>query len=165
MKVSIGRGLATCFGVLILAGCGTISSRPTNEPHDPPGTIQPTAGAPQRCPLGMVGTNVAIADAADGVDISFTTAGDIEELRRRVRDQAANYGPGAHRGLGHGGAHSGAQTHGLRLSEVSSIDARVQDIEGGARLHVMTTDAAQMTRVRSEIHDRAARMVALGDCP
>ena len=163
MKITIGPRILGCLGVLVMAGCATTS--PPAPAHDPPGEIVTTAGALRTCPLGLTGTAVAIVDTPEGVDISFTTKGNVDELRRRVRDQAANYGPGSHRGLGHGGMHSGAQTHGLRLSELPSIETRVQDIDGGARLNVMTTDIAARPRVRSELHERAAQIVAVGECP
>jgi hypothetical protein len=157
------------FGAVVAAGCAASSPPPPSSPSSEPSsssTIAPTPGARATCPLGVTGAEVAVSDEASGaVAIAFTTKGDVAELRRRVRDQAANYGPGAHQGLGHGGAHAGAQTHGLRLSELPAIDAQVSDIDGGARLLVATKDAAERDHVRSELHERAAKIVALGDCP
>ena len=157
----VSSPIASVAFVILMAG-SCARSRPA---ADVVGAITPTAGAARTCPLGVNGAKVAVVDAADGVDVSFTTGGDVDELRRRVRDQAAEHGPGAHAGLGHGGSHIGAQVHGLRLWEIGQVAASASDIEGGARLHVVPTNPADTVRVRAALHDRAAYIVALGDCP
>ena len=45
------------------------------------------------CPLGVVGARVSLHDRDDGVDVTFTADRNVEQLRRRVRNQAADTDP------------------------------------------------------------------------
>jgi len=138
----------------------------SSAPAKTAGAIEPTPNGPVTCPLGMTGTQVAAVDTPDGVDVTFTTKGDLVELRQRVEAQAEFHGPGKHEGPGHAGVHAGAHTHGLRLTEIDApMKATVTDVDGGSRLHVAATNASDLAKVRSGVHERAAKIVALGDCP
>jgi hypothetical protein len=126
---------------------------------DPP----PYSRGTRECPLGFVGAHVTIDDTPDGAVFTFTTDERVAELRERVATSAAMYGPGAHRGLGHGGEHGLGQKHGLALSELP-VTTAVETIEHGARLRVLITDFARRAEVRQALHERAER-VAAGECP
>jgi hypothetical protein len=160
MAIQLGSSALINVAVILIVGSCATRARQA----DLPGTIPATAGAQPTCPLGLVGTKVAIADVNGGVDLSFTTSGDVNELRRRVRNQALEHGPGAHAGLGHGGTHMGAHTHGLRLWQIAPVTATATDLDDGARLHVVAKDPAASERVRVALHERAAYIVALGEC-
>jgi hypothetical protein len=69
-----------------------------------PGVSQTSAGAPEpqalgsggmtsgamdtECPMSLSGTTVQTMDTADGTAMTFTTTGDVSDLRRRVRMMA-----------------------------------------------------------------------------
>jgi hypothetical protein len=40
------------------------------------------------CPMEVPGTTASVADTEDGVAITFTTTGDVAELRQRVHGMA-----------------------------------------------------------------------------
>jgi hypothetical protein len=144
---------------LLLTACA--SAKPTVATYQPTNALTPTARA---CVLGMRGTRLAIEDHGDSTEITFTADKNVDELQRRVHDQAAGFGPGAHSGLGHGGTHGGAHVHGLRLSWLPPTRVTVEDLDLGARISIAAVDPAQRDEVRAGVHERAARM-ASGDCP
>ena len=112
----------------------------------------------------MENATIAVVDTAGGVDLTLTAPAErVQELRRRTRDVAALYGPAAHRGLGHGGKHLGAQRHGLRLSELPALRADVDDVEGGARLHLVAKISEQADELRARVHERVDEVRA-GPC-
>jgi hypothetical protein len=137
----------------------------------PPGTPFLRLGEPApssestTCPFGFRGTRVAFEDTADGVDILLTASGDVAELRRRAKDAAAMYGPGAHRGLGHDGTHGSGLHHGLGLDRLGArVRAEEQDTAVGACIHVAAVDSADLARVRTAVRARADA-VRVGSCP
>jgi hypothetical protein len=104
------------------------------------------------------------ATTAGGIDVTITAPpAYLEELRRRIRDAAALYGPGAHKGLGHHGMHLGAQRHGLRLTELPPLYASVDDVDGGARLHLVAKLSMQSDELRAKLRDRID-LVRAGPC-
>lgn len=164
MRTIILLGAIVCVGAAACAETATPPKDPGAVTHA--GVIEPTPNARPTCPLGMTGTEVAVANTPDGVDVSFTLKGDVSELRERVNSQAAVHGPGRNAGLGHGGIHNGAHTHGLRLSELDfPVHATATDIDGGGRVHVFANSPADVDKLQREVFERAAKIVALGDCP
>lgn len=117
------------------------------------------------CPLGVPETRIDVEDTPDGVDAVFRTSAEhVNELRGRVRDQAAIHGPDAHAGEGHGGVHGTGQGHGMRLWDMPAKGASAADIEGGARLHVVASDAAHVAELRTRVRERIATLDS-HDCP
>lgn len=106
-----------------------------------------------------------MSDTDDGVVFTLRAFGDVGELRRRARDAAAMYGAGAHRGLGHEGAHGGGHRHGLGLSRLGvPVEAEVEDTPDGARLLVRPKNAADLKRMRAALREREGSTRA-GECP
>ena len=117
------------------------------------------------CPLGVPETRIDVEDAPDGVDAVFKTSSEhVNDLRHRVRDQAAIHGPDAHLGTGHGGVHGTGQGHGMRLWDMPAREASAVDIDGGARLHVVASDAAHVAELRARVRERVATLDS-HDCP
>lgn len=75
------------------------------NPEGPTGAQVPTGGqtahhgaghhgpgmAHEACPMALPGTTVAASETDDGAALTFSTSGDVEELRRRVRAAAAHH--------------------------------------------------------------------------
>jgi hypothetical protein len=163
-EVSTMRTSSIILGAI---ACLVVACAETPTPaKDPVTTSAPTPRARATCPLGLAGTMVAVDDTPDGVDVTFRTDGNVTELQKRAAMQAANHGPGQKAGLGHGGMHNGAHTHGLRLSEVGfPVHTTTTNTADGARVHVAPDNAANVVTLRQEIRERAAKIVSLGDCP
>jgi hypothetical protein len=135
----------------------------TRAPTTPVPTSAPSE-EPSGCPLGVEDAQIKVLDTPSGVDLTLTAPADrVDELRRRARDAAALHGPGAHEGLGHEGVHMGAQRHGLRLTEMPPMDASVEDVQGGAILHLYAKVAAQRDELREKVHGRVDEIMA-GPC-
>ena len=117
------------------------------------------------CPFGVRGARVRMSDTEDGVVIALRAYGDIEEVRRRARDAAAMYGPGAHRGLGHDGKHGGGHQHGLGLGHLGvPVQAEAENIDDGARIIVRPKAASDLERMRTALWHREGSARA-GECP
>lgn len=145
----------------MLAGCG-LTSGETREPAalqvPPPrhqhGDGENAAKMAAMCPMEVSGTVVAATDVEGGIGLSFkTTAGDVAELRRRVRRMAEMHDqPGGSNILGAGGM------------KMTPATASVEDIDGGARLVLQPKDAAQLGALREHVRMKAQRMAG-GECP
>jgi hypothetical protein len=110
------------------------------------------------------GARVAVENTRDGADVVMTAFGDATELRQRARDAAAMYGPGAHRGLGHGGHHGDGKQHGLNLGTLGvRVVAAEEDTPDGARIHVASVDPQEMKRMRAALVARVDD-ARTGDC-
>jgi hypothetical protein len=153
------RGLLAGTGLaLLLVACA--------PPHESGVSIKDAHSPVVRaCPLGVPETRVDVEDVPDGVDVVFkTSAAHVNDLRRRVADQAAIHGPDAHAGTGHGGVHGTGQGHGMRLWDMPAKGANAVDIEDGARLHVVATDGAHVAELRTRVRERVATLDS-HDCP
>lgn len=151
--------------VLLLAGSG-LAFAGCAPPRDSGVSIR-DAHSPivKACPLGVPETRIEVEDVPDGVDAVFTTgSAHVNDLRRRVRDQAAIHGPEAHLGTGHGGVHGTGQGHGMRLWDMPAREAFVVELADGARLHVVASDAAQVADLRARVRQRVATLDSR-DCP
>jgi hypothetical protein len=117
------------------------------------------------CPLGVPDARIDVEDVPDGVDAVFTTSSvHVNDLRHRVRDQAAIHGPDAHLGTGHGGVHGTGQGHGMRLWDMPAREASVVEVDTGARLHVVASDGAHVAELRARVRERVATLDS-HDCP
>ncbi len=151
------------IGALSLAGCMTSHAHEstTTQSATQPGTGGSEMGA--MCPLAVPGTPVREQDVAEGGALVFTTTqGDVMELRRRVAQMADlhNRHVARHRQMeqqGTGGAGPGPM-------EVPNAQARVEDVEGGARIVYTPADPAQIPMLREQLVRHASEM-ASGNCP
>jgi hypothetical protein len=117
------------------------------------------------CPFGIRGTRVQMEDTRDGVVLSLHAFGDVEDVRRRARDAAAMYGPGARMGLGHGGAHGKGEQHGLGLVHLGvPVNAMAEDTPEGARIFVWPKRAEDVGKMRAALVERERR-TRTGECP
>lgn len=180
------RIAAMTMGALLLpslSGCMSAMMASHAAPAAAPAAAGSPAGAPatmQACPMAVPGTQVMASETAGGEALTFTTtAGDVEELRRRAHAMAGMHGHhhamGAGMqhmagGMGHGAAMMGPDTtgggsmggaeatggHGSHAMPPSS--ATVQDVEGGARIVVQPRDPADLEKVRLAISEQAERL-------
>ena len=139
-----------------LVGCG--SSSTTGETTTTPaagggGEHCGMEGMAEMCPMQVTGTTVAAADTEAGVALAFTTTtGDVEDLRRRVHHMAEM----------HNEHHAGGMTgEGMQMPAAT---ATAEDVEGGARLLLVPTDATQLDALRAHAHTHAEQMNR-GECP
>lgn len=156
----LSPALAVSVAVLALA-CSRTSGPAPEEPRG----IEPLVSAPPEgpCPLGAPGTEATVTQPEGAIDVTFTTKGNVDELRRRVSEAAAMYGPGAHKGEGHAGEHGAGQRHGLRLWQMPAARATVEIVDGGARLHLMPEDVAKLAELREALRVRVAELMTR-DC-
>lgn len=140
------------LSAFLLLGCSAAKETPAQAPPRP----EAFAG----CPLGVPGTVVVAEETADGIDLTFTTRGFTDELRARAREAAAMHGPGARQGIGHGGHHGEGGHHGLMGLQLPPARATVDDVEGGARLHLIPSDGADRDVLVRKAKERVKDMTA-----
>jgi len=124
---------------------------PVVPPRDP-------GGVARSCPLGVAGAQVSVEDTQDGIAMTFLSQENAFVLRERVRDAAAMHGPGGRRGYGHRGEHGDGGEHGLQPVQLPPARAAVTEIDGGARLSLVPSDAADVERLRAKVRERAKAM-------
>lgn len=138
-----------------LIGCGSPPIRMGERREPEPSTT---------CPSGMPGARIRMVETEDGVAFLLKAYGDVGDVRRRARDAAAMYGPGAHRGRGHDGTHGEGQQHGLALDRLGvPVVVDATDTNDGARVHVRPKDPADLQKLREAATARERR-VRSGDC-
>lgn len=134
----------------LAAGCSTAS--PKGET-----TVTRAEAVRPPCPLGVDGARVGVEDTPDGVMLTFTSAEKTDELRTRVRDAAAMYGP-RKMGQGHDGKHAQGGHHGLMPMQMPPAYAASEDVPSGARLRLTPVEPADLPALRARAHERAAAM-------
>lgn len=152
--------LPLAFAFVLLAACNTLTLGAADR-----GSVKSRALV-EACPLGVPWTTVSVTDSESGALIDFRSSSPqhVDELRRRVRDQASAYGPEHHRGAGHDGEHHGTRDHGLRLWELGPLETEVIDTPAGARLLVVPLDPVRRFELRERIAARVAHLQSQ-DCP
>ena len=147
--------LAQCSLIVVLAlgGCGNspketrqlgviTAEPPCNTavrlvpPHVMAKTRAEQATHEAHCPMRVSGTTVTSSDVEEGVALYFTTSGDVNELRQRVRELATTH------------AHDGA----------SPSDACGCPLLGGARLLLVPNERNEVIRLRARVAERLARL-------
>lgn len=192
------RNLFLTIPAMALAACA--SSQASREPTTSasPATAESSGmqgegmrgGMAGMCPMQVEGTTVRAADVEGGVALTFTTSGDVAELRRRVAHMAEMHGHhGEHHGhgmgmhgqsSGGGGEHAhGAQQGGAGQPQsgqhqggmmmgggmmMPAATARTEEIDGGARVILTPRDPADLGKLREHAQHMAERM-ASGQCP
>ncbi|MEP7125847.1 MAG: hypothetical protein ABJE95_33255, partial [Byssovorax sp.] len=170
-----------------LGGCDRVSGAPpasTTTAATPVHAGDPSATS-DACPSQVPGTTVTAADIEGGAALTFTSTGDVADLRRRVRrmaemhnlyhgaggvmmagDSAPPHWGGAspdHEGgmMDRGRMVGGMMGRGWRLPAAT---ASVEDLDGGARLIYRTANPSDIEALRDHARTRAGRMVN-GACP
>jgi hypothetical protein len=132
------------------------------------------------CPTRLPGTRVVEADLDGAAALTFTTSGDVTELRRSVRRMAEMHNrshraggmmasEGRMRGHGPGAMHAreNGEHRGRMMgpgSMMPAASATVEESDRGARLVFKPEDPAELDRLRENARLRAQRMTA-GGCP
>ena len=171
------RSLFMTIGALALASC---ASSPASPAPAEPAPATPSEQRPgmhsgdmaAMCPMKVEGTSVTAADVEGGVALSFTTSGDVAELRSRVARMAKMHGDhGGHHGPGkgmHGHQHGGAGAHRGKMMGAGMMmpaaTARSEDVDAGARVVLTPKDPADLGALREHAQHMAGRM-ASGECP
>ena len=118
----------------------------------------------EACPLGVPETRVDAVETPEGIDVRFSSPPQrIDELRRRVHDQARANGPERHLGEGHGGEHKGPRDHGLRLWSIAPVRTRIEYTATGAKLAIAPVDPSMLADVRARVARRVDHL-AKADC-
>ncbi len=155
---TVSRLILLCAPVL-LGGCTSlfVGSR-ADEPELSSAEITRKA-----CPLGVPSTRIRVADTSGGVALGFsTTMSGVEDLRRRVRDQARASGPNRHVGAGHDGRHGGAHDHGLQLWSMGELKTAVADTPSGITLTIAPVDPQRRAEVKRLVVERVALLESRG---
>lgn len=106
------------------------------------------------CPMMLSGAEMTVEEIEGGSAMTFTTAsaGDVEDLRARVRGMAAMHEQ--HAGMGHG------MMAGMPRAEVSVVE-----LPNGARLELRATDPADVEQLRRHAAVHADHMRTRRTCP
>jgi DNA-binding transcriptional LysR family regulator len=150
----------TCAALLLLAVGGCSSGHAgTQPPATAAAPAQPTHTHGAGCPMMMdpATTQITTADTSNGVAVTFTTDGDVNDVRARARHMADMHNQMA---AMHGGA-AGGGMHGMAM--VPSR-ATAEDLPGGARVVLVPADPAQLATLRQQVHMHTA-MMQQGKCP
>lgn len=141
---------------VVLSTLAVVGCTPTVASH----TDTTAASAARTCPLGVPGATVAAEDVPGGVALVMTSTDRLEELRSRARDAASLYGTGTNMGAGHEGKHGSGGDHGLQPMQLPPGGGAALDVDGGTRIVLRPTDAADLETLRAKVRERAARMRA-----
>jgi hypothetical protein len=131
-------------------------------------------GMGEQCPMLLPGTTVRDQDTKDGMTMSFTTTGDVAELRRRVRVMADHMNAHSSGGTGmHGGMHGGMMGSdaspgmmggpmmgggSMMGGMMPGMKAQVEDVDHGARLKMTPVDPAKLMEMRGRMRQHAQMM-------
>ena len=160
MKTTSAR-LLTVITTSVVLACGGSKSQPT-APQPPPSEAHAhgeAGGMGGMCPMEVPDTKVSAEDTQDGVAVTFTTTGDVSQLRQRVHHMAE-----MHEHMMQGGMSGSASMGSDHMMKMVPSTARAEDIEGGARIVLTPKDPAQLAELRAHAHEHASQM-ASGHCP
>jgi len=146
------RSLLAATSVLaVLIGCAhspssTTLSSPPAIAHAP----GPSDAMLATCPMAVPGTEVSATDAVNGETVTFTTKGQVTELRNRVREMAATHNK--HRAVG-------KAPEGMLGGETMSPSfATVLDVENGSSILLTPSHPADLQKLQADVRMRAHRM-------
>jgi hypothetical protein len=131
-------------------------------------------GMGDQCPMLLPGTSVQAQDTKDGLAMTFTTTGDVAELRRRVHVMAdhmnahSSGGMSMHGGMmgtdagtgmmGGQGMMGGPGGQGMMGGMMPAMHAQVEDVDKGARLKMTPADPAKLKEMRDHMKQHAQMM-------
>lgn len=121
--------------------------------------------SPTGCPNTVAGTQMTLSDTADGIAITYTTTGNVVELRRRAASLAERMS--AHSGTGmqarHGSTGASARRRRRNRETLPAVTAHVEAVPDGARVVVVPIDHGQRDAVREQVRRHELTMLE-GDC-
>lgn len=157
MRLGIVLVLRVLAGAFAAAGCSST------------GRLQPyafrTPDPSTTCPLGIRGARIAMTNTKDGVALAVRAYGDVEEVRRRVRE-AANVDrtpevrrSGTTEDASTGGEDRSEPRGRLGLADLGvAVVAEAQNTPTGATLLVRPQDPADLDRMRKALVKRERRV-------
>ena len=150
--------LAPLSIALAACGGGHHAASATPPPASASGSMMGSGhmGNMEMCPMGVPGTQIAVADVDGGIGVTFTTSGDVADLRARVHPMAEMHASRV------SGEHAGMMS-GMHMQMVPSR-AVAEDIDGGARVVLTPNDPAQLDALRAQANQHAD-MMRRGECP
>ena len=168
--------LAQCSLIVVLAlgGCGNspketrqlgviTAEPPCNTavrlvpPHIMAKTRAEQATHEAHCPMRVSGTTVTSSDVEEGVALYFTTSGDVNELRQRVRELATTH---AHDGASPSDA-CGCPLLGDRgVPLMAEASTSAEPTPGGARLLLVPNERNEVVRLRARVAESLTRFAA-----
>jgi len=159
---SIVGSALLCIVIVVVVGCTSFATGAADR------SALKSATLVEGCPLGVPWSRAELTDLPSSdflIAFSTTMPSNVEELRRRVRDQSNAYGPNRHRGLGHDGEHGGPRDHGLRLWAIDAeLRTQVEDTPTGAKLTITAVDPKRRGDVRERLQQRLHHLKDAG-CP
>jgi hypothetical protein len=160
--MNLVRATIHAAAAVILVACASAEPSPPLVPASGPPAARAVPITGSGCAFGVRGAKASIENVSMGVIVTFTVedAASVEELRDRVKNVAAQHGPGAHEGMGHDGAHGSRDHHGLHLSEMPPVETSSQSVDGGARLHVLARSTADVRSVQNQMWSRIETVAA-----
>jgi hypothetical protein len=136
------------------------------------GGMMDMMGMGDQCPMFVAGTTVQAKDTSDGMAMTFTTTGNVAELRRRIHVMADHMnahssgagggmgmhgmGMGADAGMGMGGSMMGGGMMGG--GTMPAMHAQVEDVDHGARLKMTPADPAKLNEMRQHMKEHVQMM-------
>lgn len=139
-----------------------------------------TTRAGDACPATVPGTTGKAADNADGIAMTFTTTGDVQELRKRARamadgmnarsDAAGIGGPDSRTPMG-GSTMSGgmmpnmAGADGTIGGPLPAMHTRTEDVPGGARIAMVPINPSKAEQWRRRMWESVPDMTSGRACP
>lgn len=102
------------------------------------------------CPMEVQGAMISAQDIEGGAALVLTTTGDVDQLRSRVAEMAEM----------HNQPHARMAEH----AEMPPSEARVENVEGGARIIFTPQDQSDLAPLRAEVRSHA-QQIASGECP
>ncbi|MEN9580747.1 MAG: hypothetical protein RJA21_313 [Gemmatimonadota bacterium] len=182
---TVVAGCASTSGALSEPTAGTAAAPAHHYNHHRDG--DEAAMMKGKCPMQVSGTTVASVDVEGGIGLSFTTtAGDVGELRKRVRGMAEMHNqPGGHMMASHSASAPGADAEHQHCAQavpsregggrgdmmtgggmkMPATTASSEDIGGGARFILHPKDPSQLGALRQHVRMKEQRMAAGGECP
>jgi hypothetical protein len=133
------------------------------------GGMMDMMGMGDQCPMLLPGTSVQAQDTKDGLAMTFTTTGDVAELRQRAHVMAdhmnAHAGAtGMHGGMMGADAGTGMMGGSMMGGTMPAMHAQVEDIDHGARLKMTPADPKKLGDMRDHMKEHAHMMNQTHGC-
>jgi hypothetical protein len=153
-----GTRLAGLVAAWLLSGCAhsPYAAGPAPGAQEP-GRPGHAARTGDDCPMAVAGTEVSASEEADGELLTFTTQGEVADLRSRVREMARVHNlrypaPGASVGM-------------TGSDRTSPSYANVFEVEGGSSILLTPMHVADLGQLQEHVRLSAQRMRLHGCSP
>jgi hypothetical protein len=169
--------LDTLVAIVAAAALPLITGCDSKQKQEEPSAVS-TAEAPlseedetlyrQNCPVFSEDVTVAVDNVPGGIALTFRTDGDVDLLRERVERMALTYS--THRGhhfrwdhMPHARHARGSDTLRRHGGPMVVVDAKTDDVDGGAMLTLKPERKGDLESLRTRIRLHQKRM-ASGQC-